>query len=104
MNIKRGLLAIGIGLLTAAAAFGQTAGARSGYSFVREVTGDVSVDSRWNGKVQASRNMPIAVGDAVDVGSGARLEVGLADRNVLYIGGQSRASFSSLRDQQGEDD
>ncbi len=101
---RTGLLAIGIALAFAGAVAGQAGGSRASYSYVRETSGDVTVDSRWNGKVNASRNMPISVGDAIDVSSGGRAEVGLADGNVLYVGGATRAVFSSLADQQGEDD
>src|ERR1022692_5269281 len=33
---------------------------RSGYSYLRLVTGDATVNSRWNGRVEARRNMPIS--------------------------------------------
>jgi len=105
MTSKRtGLLAVGFALAFAGVAAGQSGGSREGYSYLRESSGDVTVDSQWNGRVEASRNMPITVGDGIDVSSGGRAEVALADGNVLYIGGGSRAKFSSLADQQGEDD
>jgi len=77
---------------------------RSGYSYVREVGGDVFLVSRYNGRVEARRNLPISVGDEIVVSDGSRAEIGLADGNVLYIGGGTHARFESLRDQQGEDD
>jgi hypothetical protein len=105
MDLKRGgLLAIGLAIALAGRAGGQTGSPRGGYSYVREVSGEVTVDSRWNGQVQAARNMPISVGDEVNVSSGGRTEIGLADGNILYLGGGTRAAFASLRNQQGESD
>ncbi len=105
MNVKRvGLLAVGIALALSGPVAGQAGSSRGGYSYVREVDGEVTVDSRWNGRVEASRNMPISVGDAVTVSGSGRAEIGLADGNVLYLGGGARARFDSLRDQQGEND
>jgi hypothetical protein len=105
MFAQRGaLLTVGIALALTGPAAGQTGSSRTGYSYVREVSGEVTVDSRWNGQVQASRNMPISVGDGVTVSGAGRAEIALADGNVLYIGGGSRARFASIRDQQGEDD
>jgi hypothetical protein len=101
---RRALLTVGIALALAGPAAGQAGSSRGGYSYVREVSGEVTVVSRWNGEVQASRNMPISVGDAVDVDGTGRAEIALADGNVLYLGGGTRARFASIRDQQGEDD
>jgi hypothetical protein len=78
--------------------------ARSGYSYVREATGDVSVISRYNGRITARRNLPITAGDEIEVSEGSRAEIALADGNLLHIGGGTRARFVSLREQQGEDD
>ncbi|MFN2634591.1 MAG: DUF6600 domain-containing protein [Thermoanaerobaculia bacterium] len=77
---------------------------RSGYSYLREMTGDVSVVSKWNGRVDARRNMPISSGDEIVVSESGRAEVGLADGNVLHVGGGTSARFESLYAQQGEDD
>lgn len=105
MTAKRsGLLAIGFAIVLAAPAAGQAGGSRSAYSYVREVSGGVTVISRWNGEVQASRNLPISAGDEIEVSETGRVEIGLADGNVLYLGGGSRASMASIRDQQGEED
>ncbi len=106
MKVKRSaFLAVAIAVaLAGRVAAAQTASSRAGYSYVREVSGEVTVDSRWNGQVQASRNMPISAGDAIVVSEAGRAEIGLADGNVLYIGGGSRARFTSIRDQQGEED
>ncbi len=101
------------GLLLAVAAFadesetGATSsdsGTREGYSYIRTMTGEATVASRWNGNVEARRNMPISVGDEISVSQGGRIEIGLADGNVLFLGGGSHASFESLYEQQGEDD
>ncbi len=77
---------------------------RSGYSYVRLVTGDATLNNRWNGTVEVRRNLPITAGDEIQVSDAARVEVGLADGNVLEIGGGTRAQFASLYAQQGEDD
>jgi hypothetical protein len=109
MTIKRGFplltAAAGVaGLLLAAAASADDSGTREGYSYIRTMTGEATVASRWNGNVDARRNMPISVGDEISVSQGGRIEIGLADGNVLFLGGGSHASFESLSDQQGEDD
>ena len=77
---------------------------RNGYSYVREIVGGVTVQSSLNGRVTARRNMPITAGDEILVSEAGRAEVGLADGNLLYVGGGTRARFSSLYAQQGEDD
>ncbi len=79
-------------------------GERNGYSYVRETVGGVTVDSRFNGRVSARRNMPISAGDEITVTDSGRAEIGLADGNLLFVGGGTRARFSSLHAQQGEDD
>ena len=91
-------------LLGAVAAFGQDASDRSAYSYIRTMAGEATVNSRWNGAVDAKRNMPISVGDEISVSQAGRVEVGLADGNALFLGGGTRASFDSLYDQQGEQD
>jgi hypothetical protein len=91
-------------LLVASTASGQQEVSRSGYSYIRMMTGDATVATRWNGGVEARRNMPISVGDEIAVSPAGRVEIGLADGNVLYLGGGSHASFESLSDQQGEED
>lgn len=91
-------------LLLSATALADQGASRSGYSYLRGVTGDVTVVSRWNGRVEARRNMPISAGDEIIVAEGARAEVSLADGNLLHVGGGTRASFESLYAQQGEED
>jgi len=82
----------------------NAANLRSGYSYVREVSGEVSLVSRYNGRIDARRNLPVSVGDELVVSEGGRAEIALADGNVLLAGGGTRARFESLRDQQGEED
>jgi hypothetical protein len=106
MTMKRassGLAAVAAFLL-AAAASGDDAGQRGGYSYIRTLTGEATVASHWNGEVEARRNMPISVGDEISVSQAGRVEIGLADGNVLFLGGGSHAAFDSLYDQQGEND
>jgi hypothetical protein len=76
---------------------------RSGYSYIRGLVGDVTVASRWNGRVDARRNMPISAGDEMIVAEAGRAEIGLADGNILHVGGGTRVRFDSLYAQQGED-
>jgi hypothetical protein len=106
MQTKRGFwgLAAAMGLLLAAAtASGDEVESRGAYSYIRMMTGEATVASRWNGNVEARRNMPISVGDEISVSQAGRVEIGLADGNALYLGGGSRASFDSLSNQQGEE-
>jgi hypothetical protein len=91
-------------LLLAATAWAQEASERSGYSYIRLMTGEATVASRLNGNVEARRNMPISIGDEISVSQAGHVEVGLADGNILFLGGGSRVSFESLYDQQGEQD
>jgi len=91
-------------LLAAATASGDEAATRSGYSYIRMMTGEATVASRWNGSVEARRNMPISVGDEISVSQSGRVEIGLADGNLVFLGGGTHAAFESLSDQQGEED
>ena len=98
-----------IALLTASIAFlATTASAqperRSAYSYVREVSGDVTVISGLNGTVEARRNLPISPGDELKTDDPARAEVALADGNVLQVGGGTSVQFVSLSSEQGSDD
>jgi hypothetical protein len=116
-STKRIFLGVATTLLTVATGFSQydsssrstysdrpSDGQRNGYSYVREAVGGVTVQSRWNGRVSVRRNMPISAGDEILVSEAARAEIGLADGNLLFVGGGTRARFSSLSDQQGEND
>jgi hypothetical protein len=89
------------------ASYGQATGdgaRRSAYSYIRVTNGEVTVVSQYNGRVAASRNMPISTGDEISVSDAGRAEVALADGNLLEVGGATRLRFESLLDQQGEDD
>ncbi|HEX9286766.1 MAG TPA: DUF6600 domain-containing protein [Thermoanaerobaculia bacterium] len=116
-STKRVFLGVALTLLTVATGFSQyqpssrptnsdrpSDGQRNGYSYVRETVGGVTVQSRWNGRVTARRNMPISAGDEILVSEAGRAEIGLADGNLLFVGGGTRARFTSLNDQQGEND
>lgn len=91
-------------LFAAASATAEPSSRRSGYSYVREATGEVTVFSGYNGRVAARRNLPITAGDEIQTAEGARAEIALADGNLLHVGGGTRARFVSLASQQGEDD
>ena len=77
---------------------------RSAYSYVRAVYGDASVQSSANGRVTVGRNMPISTGDELSVSEAGRVEIALADGNLLEVGGGTEARFASLASQQGDED
>ena len=77
---------------------------RSAYSYVRVATGEVTVVSAYNGRVSASRNMPVSTGDEISTSDAGRAEIALADGNLLELGGGTRARLDSLAAQQGEED
>ena len=104
MKKRIGLAALAAGLLLAATALAEPDVARSGYTYVRDTSGDVTVDSRWNGRVDARRNLPISAGDEISVADNGHAEIALADGNVLHIGGRTHVRFQSLSGQQGEED
>src|SRR5262245_46946769 len=104
-TIKAILTGLALVLMAASTVRGQENGTRrSAYSYVRETEGQVSVTSRYNGRVEARRNLPSSAGDEIEVSQGGRAEVALADGNALFVEGGARAQFSSLHDQQGDDD
>jgi hypothetical protein len=77
---------------------------RSAYSYVRDVTGAVTVVSELNGSVEARANLPISVGDEIRTEDPARAEIALADGNLLDIGGGTKVRLASLYAQQGSND
>jgi hypothetical protein len=89
--------------LAAATARGDEA-QRSAYTYVREISGDATMESRWNGTVDVRRNMPVSAGDQLVTSEAGRVEVALADGNILHVGGGTRVHFIRLREQEGEDD
>ena len=104
MNARRVGLLVGLLALIAIGTAHGEAPRRSGYSYIRDLTGDATVDSRWNGQVEARRNMPLSAGDELVTGERGRAEIALADGNILQVGGASRVRFVRLRSQQGEED
>jgi uncharacterized protein DUF6600 len=118
IQIAVGGLVVAAGLLFGAAAVADEAQAgdrgayadrsdssdRSAYSYVRAMIGEATVNSRWNGAVEARRNMPISVGDEISVAQGGRVEIGMADGNIVFLGGGTRVAIEALSDQQGEQD
>jgi len=102
MTPNRVLIAIASIALAAAAASGQTR--RSAYTYVREVSGEVTVISPLNGTVEARRNLPISAGDEIRTDDPSRAEIALADGNVLHVGGGTSVQLVSLSNQQGADD
>ena len=112
MNAKRigffTALTASLGFLCAGAVLGQSedrgAYDRSAYTYIRDSAGEVTVVSGLNGTVTARRNMPISAGDEIRTDDAGRVEVALADGNVLHVGGGTDLKLSSLRDQQGSED
>jgi len=102
MTRRVALLTASIALVAAVAS--AQAERRSAYSYVREVSGEVTVVSGLNGTVDASRNLPISPGDELRTDDPGRAEVALADGNVLHVGGGTSVQFVSLYAQQGTDD
>jgi hypothetical protein len=100
----RGFLLAAASLLPTLPLLAQDDGpSRSAYTYIRDMSGEVIVESRWNGRVEARRNLPITAGDVILVEDGGRAEVALADGNLLHVGPGSRARFLSLSGQEGED-
>jgi hypothetical protein len=100
---RTALAALAITFAAATAASADSDGSRqSGYSYIRAATGDVTVESRANGSVEARRNMPISSGDEIRTADAGRAEIALADGNLLHVGGGTSARFESLAAQQGE--
>ncbi len=96
------LLAVAFGL--AASVSRAQSDRRSAYSYVREVSGDVTVVSALNGEVAARRNLPISAGDEVRTDDPARAEIALADGSLVHVGGGTQVELLSLHGQQGSDD
>lgn len=73
------------------------------YSYVRALEGQATLASDGEGVGEAAEaNQPLLAGDVVQVARGARLEIVLADRNLLRVGGGStltltRVAFSGDR-------
>lgn len=100
---RTALAALAITFAAAATASANSEGSsRSGYSYVRAATGEVTVESSSNGSVEARRNMPISSGDEIRTADGGRAEIALADGNLLHVGGGTTARFESLAAQQGD--
>ena len=98
------LIGLALAIAAAGAARADDGSRRSGYSYVRDTAGEVTVNSRYNGRVEARRNLPISAGDELVVSNDGRADVALADGNELLVGPGARVRFTSLRDQQGEED
>jgi hypothetical protein len=98
------LAGLALAVMTAGVLSAQDGPQRSGYSYIRDASGDVSVQSKFNGRVDARRNLPISTGDEIDVSDGGHAEIGLADGNALFVDGATRARFDSLAEQQGDED
>jgi hypothetical protein len=99
-------LTAAVALATAAPALAdpETGDDRESYSYVRTLEGNATLASSTRAPGEpAGVNEPLLQGDQVRVESGARLEIVLADRNLLRIGGGStlrlvRVAFSADRD------
>jgi len=70
---------------------------RSSYSYVRALEGRATLASVGEGPgAEADLNQPLLAGDTVRVERGARIEVALADRNVLRVGGASTVALAQI--------
>ncbi|KAB2964631.1 MAG: hypothetical protein F9K18_07380, partial [Thermoanaerobaculia bacterium] len=76
---------------------------RESYSYVRVLDGRATLASQGSAPgEEASVNQPLLTGDRVSVARGARVEIALADRNLVRVGGGSvltltRIAFSGDR-------
>lgn len=67
------------------------------YSYVRALDGTATLASAGYGPGEtAELNQPLMAGDTVRVARGARVEIALADRNLLRVGGDSTVVLSSI--------
>ncbi len=103
MTAKRIALLVATLILAASASLAQSE-RRSAYSYVREVSGEVTVVSALNGEVAARRNLPISAGDEVRTDDPGRAEIALADGSLVHVGGGTQVELLSLHGQQGSDD
>jgi hypothetical protein len=77
---------------------------RASYSYVRTLEGRATLASHGQGPGdEAEIHQPLQQGDRIRVERGARVEIVLADRNLLFVGGGSslqltRVAFSADRD------
>jgi len=70
---------------------------RSSYSYVRTMEGRATLTSLERGESEsADRHEPLLAGDTIRVERGARLEIVLADRNLLRIGGDSSVRLAAV--------
>ena len=104
MKARRFGLLFGMLALLAAATARSEPEKRSAYTYIREISGDATMESRWNGSVEVRRNMPVSAGDELVTSEAGRVEVALADGNILHLGGGTRVRFVKLREQEGEED
>jgi Family of unknown function (DUF6600)/FecR protein len=95
--LRAPLIALGVLLLAGSIAYAQ----HDGYTYLRVSEGGVSVVSQVNGRVDGRINLPIATGDEISTGAGARAELVLADGNVLQVDGESRVRFDALAGESG---
>lgn len=73
------------------------ADSRESYSYVRVLDGSATLASENAGPgEEAEVNQPLMTGDRVTVARGARLEIALADRNLLRVGGDSALTLASI--------
>ena len=70
---------------------------RESYSYVRVLEGQATLASQGAGPGEAAEvNQPLLSGDRVQVGRGARIEIALADRNLLRVGSDSSLTLDRI--------
>jgi len=86
-----------VAALPAAALAERELGELESYSYVRALEGDATLASDGEGVGQAAEtNQPLLAGDVVQVARSARLEIVLADRNLLRVGGGTTLTLSRI--------
>ena len=66
------------------------------YGYFRTIDGTATVIQAGGERIQVEVNEPILVGDRVFVGGGSRVELVLADRNLVRLGNEAELGFRAL--------
>jgi hypothetical protein len=83
--------------LPAAALAERELGELESYSYVRALEGQATLASDGEGIGETAEvNQPLLAGDVVQVDRGARLEIVLADRNLLRVGGGTTLTLTRI--------
>src|SRR5262245_33924953 len=97
MNTKKMLvssLALAVGLLALAAA--PAAADNGSYGYFRVVEGSATLLQGGDERTSAEINQPVLAGDRISVPDRSRVEIVLADRNLLRLDGGSELVLERL--------